>query len=88
MQNKLQQPSLLWQKMTGIGGIVIAGVFGLLMTLPEVENIPFRIGITLAMLLTLPMLYNKTLRHFLLIPAVFVLSTCFWVWISHGNILF
>ncbi|WP_036772427.1 DUF1435 family protein [Photorhabdus australis] len=68
---KERQRSLFWQGMTSLWGVGLSGLAGMLFIIvnPGIEQ--FKIGVVIAMLLTLLMLLNQRSRHFLLIPSGF-----------------
>ncbi|CAQ82578.1 MULTISPECIES: DUF1435 family protein [Photorhabdus] len=68
---KERQRSLFWQGMTSLWGVGLSSLAGMLFIIvnPGVEQ--FKIGVVIAMLLTLLMLLNQRSRHFLLIPSGF-----------------
>ncbi|WP_434526888.1 DUF1435 family protein [Photorhabdus asymbiotica] len=68
---KERQRSLFWQSMTSLWGVGLSSLAGMLFIIvnPGVEQ--FKIGVVIAMLLTLLMLLNQRSRHFLLIPSGF-----------------
>ncbi|KAA1189814.1 MULTISPECIES: DUF1435 family protein [Photorhabdus] len=68
---KERQRSLFWQGMTSLWGVGLSSLAGILFVIvnPGIEQ--FKIGVVVAMLLTLFMLLNQRSRHFLLIPSGF-----------------
>ncbi|WP_065824520.1 DUF1435 family protein [Photorhabdus australis] len=68
---KERQRSLFWQGMTSLWGVGLSSLAGMLFIIvnPGIEQ--FKIGVVIAMLLTLLMLLNQRSRHFLLIPSGF-----------------
>ena len=80
MQIRNSLSSFFWQQITGVGGVMLALVPVLLFLSPVHEDDAARIALVVVILLTMPMLYNRVLRHFLLIPAgiAFVLGILLW----------
>ncbi|KMW73147.1 hypothetical protein TI10_08485 [Photorhabdus luminescens subsp. luminescens] len=68
---KGREKSLFWQGITSLWGIGLSSLAGILFVIinPGIEQ--FKMGVVLAMLLTLFMLLNQKSRHFLLIPSGF-----------------
>ncbi|MCC8422731.1 DUF1435 family protein [Photorhabdus thracensis] len=68
---KNRERSFFWQGITSLWGMGLSSLAGMLFVIvnPGVEQL--KIGVVVAMLLTLFMLLNRKSRHFLLIPSGF-----------------
>ncbi|MEK8098675.1 DUF1435 family protein [Morganella morganii] len=80
MQIKHPLSSFFWQQLTRVGGMMLALIPVVLFLSQGHEQDAARIALAVVILLTMPMLYNRVLRHFLLIPAgiAFVLGSLLW----------
>ncbi|MQL49545.1 MULTISPECIES: DUF1435 family protein [Photorhabdus] len=68
---KDRERSFFWQGITSLWGMGLSSLAGMLFVIVNPGAEQLKIGVVVAMLLTLFMLLNQKSRHFLLIPSGF-----------------